>query len=461
MTGPPPDWMTLRILLAAIELGSIARAAGQCGIAVSAAAKRLQALEAAHGLALLRRDARGVRPTPAGEALARHARALLDLSGRMADDMAAFAAGGRGSVRLHATPSAIAGQGVAAAVAVAAFGRAHPGIIVELQEDNSAAILHDLAEGRADLGWSRRRAGCQPGWTRRPGGPTGCWSPFPPGIPSPARPDVAFAEVLDGPLIGVQLGGALAHLLARAAEGLGRQPRYRFRVASMDAARCLVAAGCGAAVMPDGLVQPYAAALGILGCPCPMPGRTGPCAWWHVPPPPCPHRHGCCGITCWPEQTSTGLRTDDSLGRLGWPVTAEGHPCDRPRKPAQRSPSADAAPVKRRFSAAGRGAMMAGMGTPGIETVTVREVGPRDGLQMGRFVMPTAAKLAGSRRWPAPACARWRWRASCRLPAMPQMADAAEVVRAVRLRTRRSAWWRWPPTCAARRTRPPRGRRQS
>lgn len=75
---------------------------------------------------------------------------------------------------------------------------------------------------------------------------------------------------------------------------------------------------------------------------------------------------------------------------------------------------------------------MARMGTPATETATVREVGPRDGLQMARSVMPTAAKL----RWIAAmagAGVKEMEVASFVPPAaMPQMADAAEVVRAVR-----------------------------
>lgn len=70
-------------------------------------------------------------------------------------------------------------------------------------------------------------------------------------------------------------------------------------------------------------------------------------------------------------------------------------------------------------------------GTP-AQTVTVREVGPRDGLQMAKTVMPTAAKL----RWIAAMVAaglRDMEVASFVPPAaMPQMADAAEVTRAAR-----------------------------
>ncbi|MDT8334043.1 LysR family transcriptional regulator, partial [Roseomonas gilardii] len=66
------DWTTLRILLATVELGSITQAAQRCGIATSAAAKRLQLLERDCSLPLLERSARGVRPTAAGEAMAQH-----------------------------------------------------------------------------------------------------------------------------------------------------------------------------------------------------------------------------------------------------------------------------------------------------------------------------------------------------------------------------------------------------
>ena len=146
----PPDWVTLRIFLAALDLGSVTRAADRCGIAPSAAAKRIQVLEANSRLTLVERSARGVRPTAAGELLAKHARDLLDIAGRLADDLGAFAAGGLGSVRLHATASALAGHDLARVLAT--FTAEQPGIQVHLREEVSDLILRDLLEGRADLG---------------------------------------------------------------------------------------------------------------------------------------------------------------------------------------------------------------------------------------------------------------------------------------------------------------------
>jgi isopropylmalate/homocitrate/citramalate synthase len=68
----------------------------------------------------------------------------------------------------------------------------------------------------------------------------------------------------------------------------------------------------------------------------------------------------------------------------------------------------------------------------GARTVTVREVGPRDGLQMAKSIMPTEAKL----RWIAAMAAAGlpEMEVASFVPpkAMPQMADAAEVTRSVR-----------------------------
>jgi isopropylmalate/homocitrate/citramalate synthase len=69
---------------------------------------------------------------------------------------------------------------------------------------------------------------------------------------------------------------------------------------------------------------------------------------------------------------------------------------------------------------------------PQTPAATVREVGPRDGLQMAKAVMPTAAKL----RWIAAMAAAGvpEMEVASFVPpkAMPQMADAAAVTRAAR-----------------------------
>ena len=71
-------------------------------------------------------------------------------------------------------------------------------------------------------------------------------------------------------------------------------------------------------------------------------------------------------------------------------------------------------------------------GTGKASTVVVREVGPRDGLQMAKAVMPTAAKLEWIAAMVAAGVREMEVASFVPPSAMPQMADAAEVVRAVR-----------------------------
>ena len=99
----------------------------------------------------------------------------------------------------------------------------------------------------------------------------------PEGHPFAARPSVGFNEVLDEPLVGVLESGALALLLEEQAQRLGRGLRYRFRVASTDAARRLVAAGHGVTVMPDGVARPYEGRSACGACRSPSAGPSAGC----------------------------------------------------------------------------------------------------------------------------------------------------------------------------------------
>lgn len=265
----PPDWVTLRLFLACLDAGSVTRAADRCGIAVSAATRRLHLLEADLGVALLARNSRGVRPTAAGEALAAHARGLLDHTARLADDMRAFAAGGRGSVRLHATASAITGHHLAELLA--GFEVRQPGIRVELVEATGLAVLRALTDERADIGIVAGRRTPPEGLSLRPWRSDRLLVVMAASHALAGRATLRYAEVLAEPMIGVLAGGALALLLEEAAERLGRAPTWRFRVQGTDAARHLISAGHGVGVMPGGAVLPYAGVFGLATVPLAEP----------------------------------------------------------------------------------------------------------------------------------------------------------------------------------------------
>jgi DNA-binding transcriptional LysR family regulator len=259
----PPDWTTLRILLAAIECGSVTRASAKCGIAVSAAAKRIQDLEAELGVRLLDRAARGVTATAAGELVAQHARSMLEYGERLGEDLRALAGGRLGRIRLNATLSSIVGHPLAQALAE--FADEHPGIKVELDELTSLSVLQNLVEGRADIGIITTAGAVPEGLEVRPWRTDQLLVVAPADHPMAARGTVSFAEALDHPLVRVLETGALTLLLAEAAERLGRHPRYSFSVATVEAAVRLVAAGFGVTIMPDGVLSVYNPGLRLAG----------------------------------------------------------------------------------------------------------------------------------------------------------------------------------------------------
>jgi DNA-binding transcriptional LysR family regulator len=260
----PLDLLTLRLFLAAHETRNLTRAAEHCAIAPSAATRRLQALEARYGATLFERGARGIAPTALGDALARRAAGLLALAERADTEMLEFAGGARGRVRLHASTSAIVQF---LADELAAFGVAHPSMEVELHEELSHAIVRDVLEGRADLGIVSTGVEVPTGLQAEPWREDRLLAVAPVGHPLAGRRSVRFEELLEFEQIGIGETRALSLQLAEAAARLHRSIRHAQRVGTTEAGRRLVAAGHGIAVLPDGMVRPFEAAMGIRGVP--------------------------------------------------------------------------------------------------------------------------------------------------------------------------------------------------
>src|SRR5512134_1057481 len=120
-------------------------------IVASAVSKRVAQLEQTVGATLLERGRRGVRPTPAGEALLEHARTILYTMERIENDVAAFGGGVKGHVRILATSSAIAESLLDD---VAAFMRepANRDIKIDIEERVSGEVVRSIREGSASIG---------------------------------------------------------------------------------------------------------------------------------------------------------------------------------------------------------------------------------------------------------------------------------------------------------------------
>src|SRR5450759_1311530 len=102
------DIRSAQIFLTVAEEGSIAKAALREHLVSSAISKRLQELEASIGVALFERSQQGVRLTPAGEAMAHHARQVILAFSQMQSEMDDYVKGVRGHLRVRVSASALA-----------------------------------------------------------------------------------------------------------------------------------------------------------------------------------------------------------------------------------------------------------------------------------------------------------------------------------------------------------------
>jgi len=255
------DLTSLRLFVAVCETRNIARAAERQAIVGSAISKRLSALEATVGTPLLQRRRRGVEPTPAGDALLEHARALLAGQERIARDMAAFAAGVRGQVRILATASAIA-ESLADDVAAFLKQPEHRDIRIDIEERVSTGVLSGLREGVAALGicWDVADfAGLQ----TRPWRGDQLSVVVPHGHPLAAHTSLWLAQTLDEDHVSLPPSSAVQLMLQRAAALAGKPLNYRVVVATFDAALRVVRAGLAISVLPAELARPYADAFGL------------------------------------------------------------------------------------------------------------------------------------------------------------------------------------------------------
>eukprot|EP01030_Chromulinospumella_sphaerica_P024957 gene24957-25069_t len=101
------DLIDLRLNLHILDTGNITAGAARGHLSLAAASARIRAMEASLGVEFLQRGRRGVTPTAAGNALARHARLLLQQAERLQQELAEYANGVKGQVRLLCNTTAL------------------------------------------------------------------------------------------------------------------------------------------------------------------------------------------------------------------------------------------------------------------------------------------------------------------------------------------------------------------
>src|SRR5271167_1014362 len=143
------DLTDLKLFLHVVEAGSITHGAERMHLAVAAASTRIRNMEDALGTKLLHRERLGVQPTPAGRTLVHHARLMLQQAERMRGDLAEYADGLKGQIRLLSNTNALTEF---LPEPLSDFLAAHPQVNIDLEERLSDEIVAAVADGTADVG---------------------------------------------------------------------------------------------------------------------------------------------------------------------------------------------------------------------------------------------------------------------------------------------------------------------
>ena len=253
-----PDMVSLALFLRAVDARSLSKAAEQSHIALAAASRRVALLEARYKVQLLYRSSQGVESTPAGKALAAHARQMIQQAERLNADLFDYAKGLKGHIRLHANTSAIT-QFLPADLA--SFAQSCPDVKIELEERRSGEIVQALVDGQADIGIVMAGTALE-GLAHFDYRRDRLVAVVPEGHELTA-PAIAFSELVMHPLVALDASAAMMRLLAEAASDSGHPLQLRVQVRSFEAVCKLVQAGMGIGVLPEAAALVFAPAMGL------------------------------------------------------------------------------------------------------------------------------------------------------------------------------------------------------
>jgi DNA-binding transcriptional LysR family regulator len=250
------DLVSLRLFVAVAECGNLTRAAEREHLAVSAISKRIAELEDIVRTPLLQRYPRGVGLTPAGQSLLHHARQVLQGIDRMEAELAEFAGGARGHVRLNAVASALYQY---LPQELESFLSAYPGMRVSLEEQTGKAVILAVAAGAADVGIVAEQTALG-GLHAYPYHSDRLALGVPLGHPLARRKAAKFMDALDYAFVGPHADSSIARLMAQGAQDCGKRLEQRVQASSFDAMCRLVQTRLGITLLPEAVLAPHAQA---------------------------------------------------------------------------------------------------------------------------------------------------------------------------------------------------------
>ncbi|MBB6121424.1 LysR family transcriptional regulator [Nocardiopsis algeriensis] len=241
----------LRVLHAVAVHGSLRAAAEALHVTNSAVSQQIAKLEREVGRPLVERSGRGIRLTDTADLLVEHAARILSMVQRAEAELEAHHDSVSGDLRLSATPTAVRGL---LPQALASLREAHPGLRVELHEEEPRESVQSMVRGEIDLcvviDWVGSPLTLPGGMSRAPLMEDVGDIALPADHPLAHREILELDEVLDLPWISWTKGSVCDDWLHGTIRARGGEPVVVHNIEEHQTKLALIAAGIGAAVLP-------------------------------------------------------------------------------------------------------------------------------------------------------------------------------------------------------------------
>jgi DNA-binding transcriptional LysR family regulator len=235
--------------LAAVEEQSFQKAAQRLNIAQSALSRRIGDLEQVLGVSLFERQARGVRATAAGRALAQDARRILTDVEQATRRVRRVAEGGLGVLRISFTEGMVRRPLLPAAIR--RFRAAYPDVDLRFAPMVSEHQREKLRQGELEVGFVFEEGGDREEFGLREVGMHNFVLVLPLDHPRVDAPAIRLADLAGEKFIwpSRQMSPRLFNRMLAVCQTQDFTPDIAVEVAAVDVAYSLVAAGMGVALV--------------------------------------------------------------------------------------------------------------------------------------------------------------------------------------------------------------------
>jgi DNA-binding transcriptional LysR family regulator len=236
----------LRYFIAVSQTGGFTAAAKQCNVSQPSLSVQIAKLEEELGGLLFERSRKGGRLTPRGETFLPRAQAMLEQMEGARQDMLALSGLTLGSVKLGCMPTT--GAHVLPQI-LAAFGKVHSKIQVQLREESSPSLVQCLEKGEVELA-VLDRAGLRPSLSYQAVFTEDLLWALPPKHFLAGKGSLSLKQAAKEPFILMKPGHGFRQITLDLFQEADLEPKVVFESGEIETVQALVSAGMGISLVP-------------------------------------------------------------------------------------------------------------------------------------------------------------------------------------------------------------------